>query len=92
MKVARLVVDSRSTALSKSGDILLAIADGAITEADVDLELGDVVVDPRVGRHCDDDVTLFNSVGIGLQDLVTARLLVDRALANGVGTTVNLQT
>ena len=92
MKIARLVVDSRSTALSKSGDILLAIADGAITEADVDLELGDVVVDPRVGRHSDDDVTLFNSVGIGLQDLVAARLLVDRALANGVGTTVNLQT
>ncbi|MGV0852117.1 ornithine cyclodeaminase family protein [Mycolicibacterium phlei] len=90
MGCAKLVVDSRATALSKSGDVLLAISDGHLTESDVGTELGDVIVAPERGRRGDDDVTLFNSVGIGLQDLATARALVDAAVAAGVGTTVDL--
>ncbi|WP_280503996.1 ornithine cyclodeaminase family protein [Nocardia farcinica] len=90
MGAARLVVDSRPTALTKSGDVLLAIGEGHLTEDDVVIELGDVVRDPGLGRRHDDDITLFNSVGIGLQDLVTARLLVDAALAAGRGTRVEM--
>jgi ornithine cyclodeaminase/alanine dehydrogenase len=90
MGSARLVVDSRATALAKSGDVLLAIEEGHLSEADVDLELGDVIVTPTLGRRGEDDVTLFNSVGIGLQDLATARILVDAATAAGIGTTVDM--
>lgn len=90
MAAGRLIVDSRSTALTKSGDVLLAIEEGHLTEADVVTELGDVIVDPRSGRRSDEDITLFNSVGIGLQDLVTARVLVDLAVERGVGTRVEL--
>jgi len=90
MGSARLVVDSRDTALTKSGDVLLAISDGHLTEADVTVELGDVIVTPALGRVDQDDITLFNSVGIGLQDLVTARLVVDAAHAAGLGTTVDM--
>lgn len=86
----RLVVDSRSTALAKSGDILLAIAEGYLRESDVAVELGDVVVDPGLGRRSDDDITVFNSVGIGLQDLVTARALVDAAHERGIGTRMEM--
>ena len=86
----RLVVDSRATALTKSGDVLIAISEGHLNAADVSVELGDVIVDPALGRRSDDDITLFNSVGIGLQDLVTARSLVDSALRRGIGTSVEL--
>lgn len=90
MGSVRLVVDSRQTALTKSGDVLIAITEGYLRDSDVTLELGDVVVDPRIGRRDGDDITLFNSVGIGLQDLVTARVLVDAALERGVGSRVDL--
>lgn len=90
MAAARLVVDSRSTALAKSGDVVLAIGEGHLAADDIATELGDVIVDPARGRQRDEDITLFDSVGIGLQDLVTARLLVDAALERGVGTRVEL--
>ncbi|AZZ83068.1 ornithine cyclodeaminase [Gordonia alkanivorans] len=90
MGTGRLVVDSRATALAKSGDVLLAVAEGHLADDAVTVELGDVIVDPRLGRRSDDDITLFNSVGIGLQDLVTARLLVDAALASDIGTRVEM--
>nr|WP_155976751.1 hypothetical protein [Nocardia sp. 348MFTsu5.1] len=41
-------------------------------------------------RRSDDEITVFSSVGIGLQDLVTARILVDCALRNGTGTVLDL--
>lgn len=90
MRRARVVVDSVGTTLTKSGDTLLAIADGAITEAAVRTELGEVITDRAPGRTGDRDITLFNSVGIGLQDLAAARLLIDKARANGIGTEVDL--
>ena len=68
MKRSRVVVDSHDNAMAKSGGVLLAIAEGAITEADVSTELGHVIVGPRTGRTSDDGVTLFESVGGGLQD------------------------
>jgi ornithine cyclodeaminase/alanine dehydrogenase len=90
MGVARLVVDSRATALAESGEVLLAIDEGHLTEADIVVELGDVIIDAALGRRDDHDITLFNWVGIGLQDLVTARLLVDAALATNLGTRVEM--
>jgi ornithine cyclodeaminase/alanine dehydrogenase len=87
---ARLVVDSRATALAKSGDVLIAIREGHLAREDVTLELGDVILTPSRGRCGDDDITLFNSVGIGLQDLATARVLVDAATAKGIGTKVDM--
>lgn len=90
MARARVVVDSHSTVMAKSGGVLLAIADGSITEDDVRTELGDVIVGACEGRTSDDDVTLFESVGIGLQDLATAEMVITRALEAGVGVTVDL--
>lgn len=90
MRRARVVVDSHSTAMAKSGGVLLAIADGAITEAEVRAELGHVIVGAVPGRGSDDDITLFESVGMGLQDLATAHLVIARARERGIGAVVDL--
>lgn len=90
MSSGRLVVDSRATALAKSGDLLLAIGEGYLSDADIAIELGDVIADPGLGRRSDDDITVFNSVGIGLQDLVTAHALVESARDRGIGTRLDL--
>lgn len=68
----------------------MPIAEGAITEDDVWTELGGVIVGAQVGRSSDDDITLFESVGVGLQDLATAELVVARAEELGVGMRLDL--
>lgn len=74
----------------RAWNVLLAIAEGAITEADVWIELGQVVAGLTEGRTADDQITLFESVGIGLQDLVTADLVLAHASARGLGKSVDL--
>lgn len=90
MRRSRIVVDSVSTALHESGDALIAIAEGAIGADDCRLELGDVVTGRASGRRSADEVTLFDSVGLGLLDVAIGRLLVDAARAAGRGVTLTL--
>ena len=90
MARATLVVDHRGTAEAKSGEYLLALAEGAITPEDIAAELGDVVAGRARGRVSAEDITLFNSVGVGLQDLAIGRLAYDRAVAQGRGQRVDL--
>ena len=80
-----LFVDSAGTALAKSGEILLAIADGVLPAEPVLRELGAVVARLDPGRSDPDAITLFNSVGIGAQDLAIAALAIDRAREAGLG-------
>jgi ornithine cyclodeaminase/alanine dehydrogenase-like protein (mu-crystallin family) len=84
----RLFVDSRAAALRESGDVLLAIKDGAIDESAIHGELGDVLLGRVTGRLGDDDVTIFKSLGLAVEDLVAARHAVDRAIARGLGRSV----
>ncbi|WP_338693164.1 ornithine cyclodeaminase family protein [Streptomyces sp. Q6] len=85
-----VVVDAYDTARAKSGDVLLPFAEGALREDDFRRELGDVLTGRAPGRTSRDEITLFNSVGVGLQDLAVARLLIDLARQRGVGTEVDL--
>ncbi|BCY08670.1 ornithine cyclodeaminase family protein [Actinoplanes sp. L3-i22] len=90
LRRARVVVDSLPTALAKSGEVLLALAEGAVRLDDVGTELGAVIAGRAPGRTSPAGITLFNSVGLGLQDLVTADLLITRARARGIGTELDL--
>jgi ornithine cyclodeaminase/alanine dehydrogenase len=87
---ARVFVDNLATARAKSGGLIIPVAEGVMSFDDVEAELGDVAAGTSAGRLDDKDVTLFNSVGIGLQDLAIGRLLYDAALKQGVGTRVAL--
>src|SRR5262249_26098421 len=69
MARARLFVDSLAIAMHDSGDLLLAIADGAITREQALTEIGDVITGAASGRASSNDITLFNSVGLAIQDL-----------------------
>ncbi len=84
---SRLVVDSRESARNEAGDILLAVAEGAIPSDwdTVAIELGDLLVGRAPGRRSDDEITLFKSVGIAVQDLAAANAAYRGALAQGLG-------
>ena len=92
MSRSRIVVDSLDTALAKSGDLLLAVEEGALRVEDVAGELGQVIAGTVAGRENPEQITLFNSVGIGLQDLAIGRLLYDAALERGLGLKVDLSS
>jgi len=85
---ALLVVDSRAAAMRESGDILLAIDDGLITAEHVHAELGEVAAGTKPGRENAVQVTLFKSLGLAIEDVVSAGLAYRRALAAGQGTQV----
>ncbi len=87
---SRLYVDRRESALSESGDILLAIQDGAIDADHIVGELGDVLIGAAEGRRSPDEITLFKSLGLAVEDVAAAQAVVEAARAEGAGVTVRL--
>ncbi|MEV6065665.1 ornithine cyclodeaminase family protein [Nocardia sp. NPDC052001] len=90
MRRARVVVDSRLSALHESGDVLIPLREGVFGPEHIDTELGEVLIGAKPGRTERDQITLFNSLGIGLQDLAAARLLIDAARKHGIGADIDL--
>lgn len=70
---ARVYADRLESLLNESGDYLMAARDGAITEADVVGELGSLVLGEIPGRGAADEVTVFTSLGLAVEDVVAAR-------------------
>jgi ornithine cyclodeaminase/alanine dehydrogenase-like protein (mu-crystallin family) len=89
-----LCVESRRAALapypSGAADLHEPIRDGLITAEHVHAELGELVAGTRPGRTGDDQVTLYKSVGVAVQDAAAAALVLRAARARGVGTDVPL--
>ncbi len=78
MQRARIYVDTREGALAEAGELVQAIASGAIAPGDVVGELSELCRGEVVGRSSDDEVTLFKSVGTALEDLAAAELVFAR--------------
>ncbi len=87
---ARLFVDSRAAALVESGDVVMGIADGLFGEAHVQGELGSVVLGRLQGRTSPQDITIFKSLGMAVEDVVAADLVLRRAIESGGGTELTL--
>jgi alanine dehydrogenase len=84
LKRARVFVDDIRQC-REDGEISVALAEGVITEDDVAGEIGKVIAGLLAGRESEDQVTVFDSTGIALQDSATVPLEYERAVAAGVG-------
>ena len=88
---AALFCDSRESVRNEAGEFKLAIEQGLISgEEHIRAELGEVVAGAHPGRQSDAELTLFRSLGIGVEDLAAAQVAVDVARRNGLGTEVDL--
>ena len=87
---ARVVVDSREAALKEAGDLLMPMSDGLVTARQLSDELGEVIAGTKPGRTSEEQITVYKSVGIAIQDMAVASLVYSKALAAGVGTKVDL--
>jgi ornithine cyclodeaminase len=88
MAASSLFVDCRESTINESGDYLLALSDGAIGPDHIRAELGEVLTGDRPGRTSPEEITLFKSLGIGIEDLAAAEYLYRTAKESNVGTWV----
>lgn len=84
-RASKIYFDSQSAVLSESGDILIPLEKGIISEKDFTGNLGDVINGKLVGRENDDEIIVYETVGVATQDLVTAKVIYEKAVAAGVG-------
>jgi len=87
---SKVVVDQMAACLAEAGDIVQPVKMGLIGEDHIHGELGQLVNGELCGRETDKEITFFKSVGVAVQDLVTADLLYTTALAADQGTVLDL--
>lgn len=90
VKKAYVVVDSKDAALEEAGDLIIPIESGEISEAWIEAELGEVINGTKPARASQDQITLFKSVGIAIQDAVSAGRALQRAEELGLGEVIEL--
>ena len=86
VKRARLFVDSRAAALVESGDVVIGMREQHFDESHVAGELGEVILGRIQGRTSPDEITIFKSLGMAVEDVVTADLVFRKAMETGAGT------
>jgi ornithine cyclodeaminase len=82
---AELFVDRRESALNEAGDYLIAASEGAIGPDHIKAELGEVLVGAHDGRTSRDEITLFKSLGLAIEDLAAAALAYRKAQKENAG-------
>jgi ornithine cyclodeaminase len=86
---ASFFTDRRESCLNEAGDFILAAAEGAVGPDHIKAELGEVLAGMSSGRERDDELTVFESLGIAVEDLASAELVVRRAREQGAGSEVD---
>ena len=82
---ARIIVDQREAALTEAGDLLQPLAAGLIPGPQTWIELGDVVRGTQTSRRTKEEVTVFKSVGVAVQDVAAALYVYRKARELGIG-------
>lgn len=80
-----LICDRRESLVNESGDFLRAVEAGVVSEQDVHCELGEILDGTTAGRTSDEEVTVFKSLGLAVEDVVAARHLYETAVRAGAG-------
>jgi alanine dehydrogenase len=88
---AKVVADSLEQSCA-IGDVHHAIAHGLMRKEDVYAELCEIVAGQKIGRVTDDEIIVFDSTGVAIEDAVAAAAVYERALADGIGTDFDFAT
>jgi alanine dehydrogenase len=82
---SKIVVDTYEGCMAEAGDLLIPIRNGKLSKENIYADLGEIVLAQKPARTSEDEITLFESVGFALEDLVVATLAYGRASEKGVG-------
>jgi ornithine cyclodeaminase len=81
-------VDRRESALNEAGDYLIPASEGAIGPAHIRAEIGQLLIGEELGRSFPEEITIFESQGIAIEDLAAAQFLYRKALEKNAGARV----
>ena len=84
-KCGKLYFDSVDAVLSESGDILRPLDEGTLSKDQFTVDIGEYLLGRIPGRESDEEIIVFENVGIGALDLMTASRIFEKAVAAGVG-------
>jgi len=87
---SKVVVDSKEAVLAEAGDIIIPLKANRISEAHIHAEIGEIVAGKKAARVSNDEVTVFKSVGLGVQDAAAAYLAYKKAKEARVGFEIEL--
>jgi ornithine cyclodeaminase/alanine dehydrogenase-like protein (mu-crystallin family) len=90
VKRSRFFVDRRESALNESGDLLLAIREGGVDASHIVAELGEVLIGTAEGRRGNDETTVFESLGLAVEDLAAAAFVAEQARDQRIGSWIEL--
>ena len=85
MAAATLIVDRRESAINEAGDYMLAVEEGAISPDHIRAELSDVVTGVHPGRTSGEEITIFKSLGLAIEDLAAAAYVYQKAADQNAG-------
>ena len=88
MAAASLFVDRRESTVNEGGDYLFALREGAILADHIKAEIGELLIGAKPGRTSPNEITMFKSLGLAVEDLASADFLYRKARASGKGTWV----
>jgi len=88
-RATKFVIDSRRDCLPDAGDFQIPISEGILDAADV-AEVAELVGGSRPGRDNAEEITIFKSIGVPIQDLVTAQRIEANAIARDMGTLIDI--
>ena len=83
---SKIICDHKEACLAEAGDIQMPIEEGALSPDDIYGEIGELVTGTKQGRESDNEITLFKSVGLSIQDISTAYHVYQQAVEQGKGT------
>ncbi len=87
---SRLFVDRRESTVNEAGDFLIPKKEGAIQDSHIQGEIGEILLGKVKGRESEEEMTLFKSLGLAVEDLASANHIYKKAIAEGMGTLVEL--
>jgi ornithine cyclodeaminase/alanine dehydrogenase-like protein (mu-crystallin family) len=90
IKRSVLTGDSKEACFKEAGDIMIPLSEGAITDAHFYGDLGEIVTGKKTARRSDQDITLFKSNGLAIQDVAAAQVVYQKAVAAGIGIKVEI--
>ena len=88
LQKARIFIDCWEQA-RHSGEINVPVHEGIINRKSISSKIGDVIIGKAEGRISDEDITVFDSTGLAVQDMVTGWKVYEEAVKKGVGTVIN---
>ena len=84
-----LFVDRRESAIEEADDFKIPKGEGLIDDSHIKGEIGEILIGTKKGRTSDDEITIFKSLGLAIEDLAAAQQVYSKALESGAGTWID---